>query len=175
MIVKGHGKEGGWVTPMAVFFLYHTYAIFIWSGQERSPGSLIYRLFRCQKWFPLRLRKYYPLPQSISLDIFFFLSGPEHIDLIFEYGGWVLKSHPEDGLKIFIGDKSSSGEVDQLPRPKILNFLKKTEKSLVIPYLVSERWHYSDNIKSLYKYGIEYFCTRPIEVIAIQENLKYHN
>ncbi|KAG7163431.1 Vam6/Vps39-like protein-like [Homarus americanus] len=44
--------------------------------------------------------------------------GPQHIDLIFEYGGWVLKSHPEDGLKIFIGDKSTSGEVDQLPRPK---------------------------------------------------------
>ncbi|XP_071515409.1 vam6/Vps39-like protein [Panulirus ornatus] len=68
--------------------------------------------------------------------------GPEHIDLIFEYGGWVLKLHPEDGLKIFIGDKSSLGEVDQLPRPKILNFLKKTEKSLVIPYLehVIEEW-----------------------------------
>ncbi|XP_045614549.1 vam6/Vps39-like protein [Procambarus clarkii] len=68
--------------------------------------------------------------------------GPQHIDLIFEYGGWVLKSYPEDGLKIFIGDKSTSGEVDQLPRPKVLNFLKKTEKSLVIPYLehVIEEW-----------------------------------
>ncbi|XP_042232169.1 vam6/Vps39-like protein isoform X2 [Homarus americanus] len=68
--------------------------------------------------------------------------GPQHIDLIFEYGGWVLKSHPEDGLKIFIGDKSTSGEVDQLPRPKVLNFLKKTEKTLVIPYLehVLQEW-----------------------------------
>lgn len=68
--------------------------------------------------------------------------GPQQIDLIFEYGGWVLKSHPEDGLKIFIGDKSTSGEVDQLPRPKVLNFLKKTEKSLVIPYLehVIQEW-----------------------------------
>lgn len=68
--------------------------------------------------------------------------GPQHIDLIFEYGGWVLKSHPEDGLKIFVGDKSTSGEVDQLPRPKVLNFLKKTEKTLVIPYLehVIQEW-----------------------------------
>lgn len=72
-----------------------------------------------------------------------FLSGPQHIDLIFEYGGWVLKSHPEDGLKIFVGDKSTSGEVDQLPRPKVLNFLKKTEKSLVIPYLVCNQPKFS--------------------------------
>lgn len=48
-----------------------------------------------------------------------------------------MKSHPEDGLKIFIGDKSTHGDMDQLPRPKVLSFLKKTEKSLVIPYLVS--------------------------------------
>lgn len=68
--------------------------------------------------------------------------GPQHVDLVFEYGGWVLKSHPDDGLKIFIGDKTTSGEVEQLPRPKVLNFLKKTEKSLVVPYLehVIEEW-----------------------------------
>lgn len=66
------------------------------------------------------------------------ISGPEHIDLIFEYSGWVLQSHPEDGLKIFIGDKSSGGEVEQLPRPRVLSFLKKTEKSLIVPYLVCD-------------------------------------
>ena len=77
-----------------------------------------------------------------------YFSGPEHIDLIFEYGGWVLKSHPEDGLKIFIGDKTTtSGEVEQLPRPKVLNFLKKTEKSLVVPYLVSTRDTFFRKIK----------------------------
>lgn len=64
-------------------------------------------------------------------------SGPQYVDLVFEYGSWVIKSHPEDGLKIFIGDKTTPGEVEQLPRPKVLNFLKKTEKTLVIPYLVS--------------------------------------
>lgn len=68
--------------------------------------------------------------------------GPDHVDLVFEYGGWVIKSHPEDGLRIFIGDKATAGEVEQLPRPKVLNFFKKTEKSLVIPYLehVIEEW-----------------------------------
>ncbi|KAK4324087.1 hypothetical protein Pmani_005270 [Petrolisthes manimaculis] len=67
--------------------------------------------------------------------------GSEHIDLIFEYSGWVLQSHPEDGLKIFIGNKSSI-EVEQLPRPRVLSFLKKTEKSLIVPYLehVIEEW-----------------------------------
>ncbi|KAG0702685.1 Vam6/Vps39-like protein [Chionoecetes opilio] len=70
------------------------------------------------------------------------LECPQHVDLIFEYGGWVLKSHPEDGLKIFTGDKTTSGEVEQLPRPRVLNFLKKTEKSLVVSYLehVVEEW-----------------------------------
>ena len=70
--------------------------------------------------------------------------GMNHIELIFEYGGWVIKSDPEEGLKIFIGDDSTTGEVEQLPRPRVLNFLKKTEKSLVVPYLEHVIWEWGD-------------------------------
>jgi hypothetical protein len=27
-------------------------------------------------------------------------SGPDHINLIFEYADWVIKEYPEDGLKV---------------------------------------------------------------------------
>ncbi|XP_046383475.1 vam6/Vps39-like protein [Ischnura elegans] len=58
--------------------------------------------------------------------------GKDNIALIFEFAGWVLKSHPEEGLKIFIEDEQ---EVEQLPRPQVLDYLLRTQKSLVIPYL----------------------------------------
>lgn len=42
--------------------------------------------------------------------------------------------NPEEGLKIFTEDIQ---EVEHLPRPKVLDYLLRTHKSLVIPYLVS--------------------------------------
>ncbi|XP_076052623.1 vacuolar protein sorting 39 [Oratosquilla oratoria] len=61
--------------------------------------------------------------------------GPNQIDLIFEYSGHVIKIHSEDALSIFTGDEASPGEVEHLPRPKVLSFLRKNDKSLVVPYL----------------------------------------
>ncbi|XP_021362075.1 vam6/Vps39-like protein isoform X2 [Mizuhopecten yessoensis] len=58
--------------------------------------------------------------------------GRDHLDLIFEYAEWVLKQHPEDGLKIFTEDLP---EVDSLPREQIFKYLEKTAKDLAIPYL----------------------------------------
>ncbi|XP_060077097.1 vam6/Vps39-like protein [Ylistrum balloti] len=58
--------------------------------------------------------------------------GQDHLDLIFEYAEWVLKQHPEDGLKIFTEDLP---EVDSLPRDKVFKYLEKTAKDLAIPYL----------------------------------------
>lgn len=36
--------------------------------------------------------------------------GMEHLSLIFEYAAWVLKEHPEDGLKIFTDDITAETE-----------------------------------------------------------------
>lgn len=58
--------------------------------------------------------------------------GTEHKHLIFEFAGWVLEAHPEDGLKIFTED---SPEVESLPRAEVLDFLLKQHKSLTITYL----------------------------------------
>ncbi|XP_049875030.1 vam6/Vps39-like protein [Pectinophora gossypiella] len=58
--------------------------------------------------------------------------GAEHINLIFKFSDWILKEHPEEGLKIFTEDIS---EVENLPRPKILDFLLREHEPLVIPYL----------------------------------------
>lgn len=58
--------------------------------------------------------------------------GRDYIELIFQFAGWVLEQHPTDGLSIFIEDMP---EVEGLPRPKVLDFLLRLHKSLVIPYL----------------------------------------
>jgi len=58
--------------------------------------------------------------------------GKDHINLILDFAGWVLDANPEEGLKIFTEDIA---EVEQLPRPKVLDYLLRTHKDLVIPYL----------------------------------------
>jgi hypothetical protein len=50
-----------------------------------------------------------------------------------DFAGWVLDANPEEGLKMFTEDIA---EVEQLPRPKVLDYLLRTHKDLVIPYLV---------------------------------------
>lgn len=70
-----------------------------------------------------------------SVTFFFFLNlGKDHINLILDFAGWVLDANPEEGLKIFTEDIA---EVEQLPRPKVLDYLLRTHKDLVIPYLVT--------------------------------------
>lgn len=58
--------------------------------------------------------------------------GAEHKQLIFEFADWVLQEHPTEGLKIFTEDIL---EVENLPRADVLDFLLKSHKALVIPYL----------------------------------------
>ncbi|CAG9858629.1 unnamed protein product [Phyllotreta striolata] len=58
--------------------------------------------------------------------------GAENMGLILEFSDWVLSESPEEGLKIFTEDIV---EVESLPRPRILDFLLKSHKSVVIPYL----------------------------------------
>ncbi|XP_035774752.1 vam6/Vps39-like protein isoform X2 [Anopheles albimanus] len=58
--------------------------------------------------------------------------GTEHKQLVFEFAGWVLTKHPEDGLKIFIEDIP---EVRNLPRAEVLDYLLKDHKALVVRYL----------------------------------------
>lgn len=58
--------------------------------------------------------------------------GNEHRHLIFEFSSWIIDKHPEDGLRIFTED---CDEVKQLNRAEVLDFLLKSHKSLVTPYL----------------------------------------
>nr|CAG4643717.1 EOG090X0131 [Lepidurus arcticus] len=58
--------------------------------------------------------------------------GPEYMDLVVKFAGWVLTDHPEAGLKIFAEDIH---EVEQLPRPRVLDFLLRNHRSLALPYL----------------------------------------
>ncbi|KAF4521840.1 hypothetical protein B566_EDAN003714, partial [Ephemera danica] len=55
--------------------------------------------------------------------------GNGHMDLILEHATWVLAQAPDDGLRIFTEDFQ---EVEQLPRPRVLDFLLRIQPSLVI-------------------------------------------
>lgn len=58
--------------------------------------------------------------------------GHEHLKLIFDFSVWVLKAHPDDGLKIFTEDLP---EVEGLPRDKVLAHIEQCAKQLTIRYL----------------------------------------
>lgn len=58
--------------------------------------------------------------------------GCEHLKLIFDFSVWVLKAHPDDGLKIFTEDLP---EVEGLPRDKVLAHIEQCAKQLTIRYL----------------------------------------
>ena len=57
----------------------------------------------------------------------------EHIELICEYATYVLSISPKDGLRIF--SERFQGEVENWNRAKVLDYLVKTENSVVVPYL----------------------------------------
>ena len=58
--------------------------------------------------------------------------GPDHVELILEFSLWVIMTSPEDGLTIFTEDMDT---VECLPRGKVLDWLLRNARELVIPYL----------------------------------------
>lgn len=103
---------------------------------------------------------------STVLDILFFCCvGAEHINLIFKFSDWILEEHPEEGLKIFTEDIV---EVENLPRPKVLDFLLREHKPLVTPYLehVIHTWNdpnplFHDALVSMYREKIVENSNKP--------------
>ncbi|XP_046488344.1 vam6/Vps39-like protein isoform X1 [Neodiprion pinetum] len=68
--------------------------------------------------------------------------GKDHMDLILKFSGWVLEQDPEQGLRIFMEDVQ---EVEHLPRPKVLDYLLRCHKDLVITYLEHVVHFWMDN------------------------------
>ncbi|XP_035892749.1 vam6/Vps39-like protein [Anopheles stephensi] len=66
--------------------------------------------------------------------------GSDHKQLIFEFAGWVLQKHPDDGLKVFTEEMP---EVKNLPRAEVLDYLLKDHRALVVRYLehIVNVWH----------------------------------
>lgn len=74
--------------------------------------------------------------------VFFLILGSEHTDLIFDFASWVLQSHPDDGLKIFVEDLP---EVEELPRAKVYDFLYKNHRPLALSYLEHVVYEWQDS------------------------------
>lgn len=58
--------------------------------------------------------------------------GADHINLILDYSKWVLKKHPDEGIKIFTVD---TPEVEGLPRDRVIAHLEVIAPQLVVQYL----------------------------------------
>ncbi|KAK3093225.1 hypothetical protein FSP39_012933 [Pinctada imbricata] len=89
--------------------------------------------------------------------------GVDHLSLIFEYAEWVLKEHPEDGLKIFTEDLP---EVESLPRDKVLNYLEKNNKNLAVSYLEHVIWNCSDESPDFHNILAQFLCEKVQKLMA---------
>lgn len=83
--------------------------------------------------------------------------GKDHLDLILEFSRWVLKEHPEDGLKIFTEDLMES---ENLPRNEVLKYLCDVEPDLVIPYLEHVIYIWRDETKSFHNTLVRKYCEK---------------
>lgn len=57
---------------------------------------------------------------------------PEMIELILQFAEWPLKKDPELGMEVFMADTENA---ETLPRPKVLQFLQRMDRNLVVKYL----------------------------------------
>ncbi|GBP23493.1 hypothetical protein EVAR_12773_1 [Eumeta japonica] len=103
----------------------HSELIILYQNKQQHTKAL--QLLKEQAKQPDSILKGYHLTKNYLQHL-----GPENINLIFQFSDWLLKEHPEEGLKIFTEDIA---EVESLPRPRILDFLLREHESLVIPYL----------------------------------------
>ena len=56
----------------------------------------------------------------------------EMIDLILQFAEWPLRKNPELGMKVFVEDSKNA---EDLPRPKVLEFLQGVDRTLAVTYL----------------------------------------
>ncbi|KAG8449632.1 hypothetical protein GDO86_016319 [Hymenochirus boettgeri] len=83
--------------------------------------------------------------------------GAENLSLTFAYCRWVLRNHPEDGLKIFTEDLP---EVECLPRKSILDFLLENFIELAVPYLEHVILTWEDQTPEFHNYLIKLYCEK---------------
>ncbi|XP_068628376.1 vam6/Vps39-like protein [Battus philenor] len=103
--------------------------------------------------------------------------GADHINLIFKFSDWILEEHPEEGLKIFTEDIV---EVENLPRPKVLDFLLREHKSLVTAYLehVIYTWNdtnpiFHDALVSMYREKITEHANKSGTTTTTDEEIQH--
>lgn len=90
----------------------------------------------------------------------------DDLPLIFEFANWILKEHPNEGLKIFTEDIP---EVDSLPRFEIFDFLNNNHPDLTIPYLEHIIHVWKDNNSYFHDILIRKYCDNICELM--QNNL----
>ena len=71
------------------------------------------------------------------IRIYFLFVAAEHIDLLLENCEWLVLQHPLEALRVFTGNGAVLTDAEILPRFKILDFIRKHQPRLAIPYLVS--------------------------------------
>lgn len=71
--------------------------------------------------------------------------GPEHARLIFEFAGWVLEKHPDDGLTVFTDDMARE---NHLTRATVVDYLLRQHKPLVVRYLehIIHEWQETNHL-----------------------------
>ena len=69
-----------------------------------------------------------------------------------------MKHFPESGLKIFTGEGcSDTSDIEQLPRGRVFDFIRKTNRDMAIPYLEHIIWEWGDTTPDLHNKLIQMY------------------
>ena len=108
-----------------------------------------------------------PLKGHRSLVKYLQNLGPEHIELVCEYASDVLKISPKDGLRIFAEDQ---GDVENWNRTRVLEYLLKTEPSVVVAYLEHIITNWSENNPYFHNGLVIQYKNLIVDILEKQKN-----
>ena len=146
-------------------------------AQKYSELVIFYNTKSSHKKALELLRKHMDNPESSlkghrSLVKYLQNLGPEHIDLVCEYASDVLKKSPKDGLRIFAEDQ---GDVENWNRTKVLEYLLKTEHSVVIGYLEHIITNWSENSPYFHNALVIQYKDLIVDLLDKQKNMKHES
>ena len=98
--------------------------------------------------------------------------SPEHIDLVCEYASDVLRLCPKEGLRIFAEDQ---GDIENWNRTKVLEYLLKTEESVVIGYLEHIITNWSESSPYFHNALIIQYKKSIEDILEKQKNIAIEN
>ncbi|KAI5799889.1 vacuolar sorting protein 39 domain 2-domain-containing protein [Geopyxis carbonaria] len=96
----------------------------------------------------------------------------DYIDLILEFAQWPLKADPKLGMEVFVGD---TGNSENLPRLKVLDYLESIDQTLAVQYLEHLISELKDMTPEFHTRLAGLYLTVLARHLPSSENLSWHS